>query len=240
MKRILTTLKKKWPEYLLEVLVITIGILGAFTLNNWNEGRKINLEEQEILQVLLNDFQNSKTQSEELINKEFHDTQILIAALGTKEQADSLFSMSNAPEIAKSIFWDFQHVGPVFRGYEDLKSSGKSSLIQSLDLRFELTQLEGKIHSLEFLLDDRRNVHTTRIDAISFDDLNYVPLMKKSHNHVGIVQGAATDYALLAQDPRIRNMLAIKLELASGVLDSRKELNDQIVKVLEGVKTEIK
>jgi hypothetical protein len=34
MKRILSTLKEKWPEYFFEILVLIIGIWGAFELAN--------------------------------------------------------------------------------------------------------------------------------------------------------------------------------------------------------------
>lgn len=57
MKRILTTLKKKWPEYLLEILVLVIGIYGAFALENWNQNRKARNAEIELLTNLKSDFE---------------------------------------------------------------------------------------------------------------------------------------------------------------------------------------
>ncbi len=49
MKRILSTLKEKWPEYFLEILVLIIGIYGAFELANYGENRNRKRAELEIL-----------------------------------------------------------------------------------------------------------------------------------------------------------------------------------------------
>ena len=57
MKRILTTLSQKWPEYLLEIMVIIIGIYGAFALDNWNDQRKDREKERTLLINLKRDFQ---------------------------------------------------------------------------------------------------------------------------------------------------------------------------------------
>ena len=57
MKTILNTLKQKWAEYILEILVIIIGILGTFMLKSWHESRKLEIQRQELIASLIEDFE---------------------------------------------------------------------------------------------------------------------------------------------------------------------------------------
>ena len=58
MKKIIETLKRKWTEYLLDIIVIIIGILGAFALNSWNEDRIANISQKESLKKLTFDLES--------------------------------------------------------------------------------------------------------------------------------------------------------------------------------------
>lgn len=69
MKQLITTFQQKWAEYLLEVIVIIIGIIGAFTLNSWKEYQNKKTQELELLTHLKDDF----TANEQLIQQGFEN-----------------------------------------------------------------------------------------------------------------------------------------------------------------------
>ena len=48
MKAIFSHIRDHWIKYSLETLVVMVGILGAYALNNWNDQRKDTKIELEI------------------------------------------------------------------------------------------------------------------------------------------------------------------------------------------------
>ena len=237
MKRLVTILTQKWPEYILEILVITIGILGAFALNSWNEGRKENEEERLTLQQLRDDLVTSKSQSEELIADEVRALKILQAGLGDEGQLDSLFDSGDKNEIAIEIFWDFEHELPVLRFYDDIKSSGKSAIIKNIAIRQQLSALEQNIDRLDYLLGDRKAVHITRIDAIAEKEINFLPIIRSDYKPQNA--GSHSDYKLLLQDQRIRNLIGIKIQVTTEILTSRVKLDSQIQALISTIEKEL-
>ncbi|MEM9052133.1 MAG: hypothetical protein AAGC47_08800 [Bacteroidota bacterium] len=238
MKRILITLSQKWPEYILEILVITIGILGAFGLTSWNENRKGDNEERITLEQLYEDLSTSKTQSEELIEKEINALKTMRAALGSKSQVDSLFHAESIDEMAIEIFWNFQHELPVFKFYEDLKNSGRTGIIKNVAIRQQLAALQKGMDQLHFLLADRKAVHVTRIDAIAEKDINFLPIIRSPYKPDNV--GSHTDYMLLLMDQRIRNLIGIKLQTTTEILVSRRKLDKEIEELVNSIKSELK
>ena len=128
MKRILTTLSQKWPEYLLEIFVLIIGIYGAFAVENWNDQRKQRVEEKALYRQLILDYEanlDQLNQKMELHRRCVKSGFLIHDAMDVKiGNLDSLLIYLSVLSI-DATFDPITH---------DLNSSGKINLITNLEL----------------------------------------------------------------------------------------------------------
>ena len=107
MKKILETLKRKWAEYLLEIIVITIGILGAFALNNWNEDRTRIILEKSTLKEINESLDFDITMLQNLVETQtynWNQIERLIQELkSNKEQSESIENLLIYPVRANIV-----------------------------------------------------------------------------------------------------------------------------------------
>ncbi|WP_425389879.1 hypothetical protein [Ekhidna sp.] len=128
MKRILSTLAQKWPEYLLEILVITIGILGAFILNNWNENRKLENTAQVHKEVLIQDMKADLADLKELnsqMEANINSCMRLFRQFKTLDPIDS-----NTSNYIVSLILEY-NFSPKQTGFNALDNSGGLSLFSN-------------------------------------------------------------------------------------------------------------
>ena len=157
MKKIIETLKRKWAEYLLEILVIMIGIIGAFALNNWNENRLSKKTEKAILNSLVKDLEvdhlryqrlDSLYQGELAINKEFNS---LIKQT----------SFSDHELLLISQFWGVtvREINPRLMTYEEMVNSGKIYTLTNNSLVNEIIEYYRILKDVELDTSEERGDH---------------------------------------------------------------------------------
>ena len=223
----------KYSRYAVgEIILVVIGIVIAIQINNWNEERKQTKEELSILNNLSENLISASVQSKNHINEEDRLISDLLSALN-KDMVrinDSVF---------KNLLWDFESDIPVMNSYADLKSTGRTALIKNKQIRENFTNLEISINNLENLVKDRLTVQQIRIDNIAHTQINFVRLMKKEYPSINLEQENLNDYTVILDQPDIRNLIAIKLELTDGVLKYRKALLNQINELDKLLKNEI-
>lgn len=133
--------KSEWYKYILQVLVVVIGIIVAYTLNNIKDARNQDKEEiqyyRDILMELKKDL--DEIQGNRKYNKYYMDRYIaarnIIISDPQMEKADSLAGIA----VELLSFSDFKKNTSV---YQLLVSSGKLDLIGNKNILYILQNLE--------------------------------------------------------------------------------------------------
>jgi len=140
MKEILSHIRKSWYKYLLEVFVITFGILLAFSLNTWKEEKKLKQVEIGHLKAMLSSVETIIRDDYSSFKREGN---IYIAAKTMQFVIDSDLQFSDT--LDRSLRW-VEHYSEIWwdlSAFESLKQIGINTisndlLARELQLNFTL------------------------------------------------------------------------------------------------------
>lgn len=206
MKTTLHIFKEKWIQYLLEIIVIVLGILAAFALDNWNEIRKDRDNEQVYLTSLR---QNLKDQIASLdihfeVEKKFQELSEPLLLYYQKHQSfliDEKFTNDIGSLATRKTF------KKIDASYQELLSSGNLNLIKDKAFKNALVSYYQDLYRIESIITYNNN---SLIDLyFSPTVANYVPfnssesldqlLMKRS----GLPNSGKLDRFIDIQNPKL-------------------------------------
>ena len=195
MKKILETLKQKWAEYLLEMIVITMGILGAYTLNNWNEQRKEKVVENKLLLEL---SENLVTNINRLENEILLEQKTIAANILIVDHIDNRRPYHDSLDVHFSQAQRAYDIVLSASAFESIKSKG-FEIIQSDSLRKEIIELFDVTYA--DLISQ-----TVRLED-QFWPTAVLPIQHTHFRRIGKSQNKPTDYEALLNDHTYTNML---------------------------------
>ena len=232
MKKILETLRRKWADYLLEVLVITIGILGAFMLNNWNEDRKNSNTEEKALIDLKNEFEQNNERLlrvVELKRKAEFELRNYIRAITSDSLSITDKSQIERPDIAGYAWFSDYSV------LNSLLSTGKIDNLKNDSLKYLLTGWITKVSAYS----DRQSIYNKITLEKLFDfEGQFLPskIFKKEGGQEYIFEDDMIKLrSNIISDIRYQNLLTrtanqVSIQLFNG--ESTLELSSKIQKLL--------
>ena len=240
MKKITQLLRSKWREYLIEIIVIIVGILLAIALNNWNEKRKELVEEQIILKDLQRDFQDNLLQLQqklEVAKRSDASIEKVVHTLVNKEK-DSISSteleLLGAALVIRTTF------DPKTGSMNEILGSGKLRVIQNKELRNKLSAWSShlaEVTETEIRLkeaDDR--IYDYLFDNFPIADLfEIIPNWRK----IKFKSKFSTDAMLIYKDRKFENILSLKSRWHQYLFRRYDILEQEIQEVLSLIEKEI-
>ncbi|MEP0986089.1 hypothetical protein [Ekhidna sp.] len=175
MKKIIEHLHAEWYKYILEILVITIGILGAFMLNTWNENRKLQNVAEVHKKVLIQDMKADLVDLKELNKQMEANINSCIRLFRQFKTLDPIDSNTSNYIVSLILEYNFS---PNKTGFNALDNSGGLTLFEN-----ELQQKIREYYSLAEKIIARENISNNFIrdkyEPLIFD--KYASLWSQSN-----------------------------------------------------------
>ena len=235
MKRLFTTLSQKWPEYLLEILVLIVGIYGAFSLEEWAEDRSIEKKELELLSGMLVDLERD-------LQDNSYNIKWNRGAIIAHENV--LGYLKNTQPIDDSAFYFFGNLyGAVHfvantSSFESLQAFGLDR-VKNKELRDQISaHYSWYINHVQYL--ETHDDHKLQYDAL------FPQIMEKLEHYEHLdnekvlsFNARPVDENQLKQDHVFANSLLFNKTMKAYMLSVYEEQRSRIKKLMDAIETEL-
>jgi len=163
--------KINWAYYIVELLVVFIGVTAGFVLNNWREDKAEIRLEQKYISSFYNDIVSDETTLDSLVFRTQKKVDNLMDVLKKTEIIKEPLNEDLAKLIVKEVIY-FAWFSPTNDTYDDIINSGNLNLISDYELK-------EKISSYYSFLIEVKNVEQYYKDH--FKDYGFPILYKNYH-----------------------------------------------------------
>ena len=234
--------ENKFSKYLLyaigEIFLVVIGILIAFSLNNWNQNRQLMKEEVKVLKGLQNEMSENLIQFDEVYSNHIVKENGLKKILFTDLEN---YNLDEFDAIEKSII-DSWTYNPSFSIYNTLVNSGKIETISTDSLKYRIAKYKDRVN--DYLEEEIIMKRNTR-------DHNWKYLVGQSaisvKSRFGLSerneQERKTDknhYLNEFQSPQFQNAIALLSINMSHIISDGAALREETLALIEILNLEIK
>jgi len=203
--------ENKFSKYLLyaigEIVLVMIGILLALQVNTWNENRKINKQELQLLASLQKEFTFNKDE----LNRSIKKAQIiqrkcetLLKNTGNREME---LSKNESDSLIYSGLLGIITYDPSNGILSDIINSGKIQIIKNQKLKNYLSNWSGILNDVKedetWAVDERNNI----IYPFLYQNSNYITISQGLGENNKITSGFDTDYKKIYKFLEFENLV---------------------------------
>ena len=142
MRKIVKHIRKEWYRYIFDTIVVILGILIAFTLNNWNEKRLSKIASNEIYNNLLHTLRQDSTEIERIIKIQNKSLDALKKIITNNQNTIELeWNDVSSNNLIKNVMGGSLSFFPKYGVYNSIVSNNEMDLIYSNELKLSLVYL---------------------------------------------------------------------------------------------------
>ncbi|MFD2823189.1 DUF6090 family protein [Lacinutrix iliipiscaria] len=237
--------KGKYFKYAIgEIILVVIGILIALQINNWNENRKLQQREVQILKEIKSDLYQTKKDIERAVtmHKEVLVTnKYVLDAIHLKiPYSDSIYGgFADASQ-------EFEIV-PKTSGFENLKTIGLNTISNDslriaisniFQLRFTRLQNDMRSKGTEFNIQSMLFPHQDKYFEVDFSKARKIP--RKYSDTLKMFSLKIRNYDDFLKDTELFKFLQLTTIIRSSIVEDEMEVVGEIDQVIESIDQELK